>query len=567
MCACFQKKRCIVCEIIETMSLLRRLNPDKLVLIVLCLAAFLVNNSLLPVDGGEAKLLVTARDIVDEGNWIAPTMNGELRLDKPPLASWVAALVEQVHSNISAQRTVSGVLAIFMTMCFFALSRYVSRQRGFAEMASVVFITTYNIIYMGRLVERNIYGYAFMMGGIYFLLRMLFDNQFYTNPHKWRWALLGGLCMALSLLGNGFVAVFSMLLPCMIALGIFRRPDMTGRWLPLLFLVVLALLPYGWWLAYLHAYYPGQLSEQLGILPISGSSRPWYYYWRFFAEMGIWTVFVLASLCFPYWRKRIRTRRVYRFTMVWLVAALVILTLMPRKDMTNLVALTPPCALAVTCVLYYFVGKWPTERIARRFFYFNGYLIAFIVFGLPVFMLIRMFGRDLIDFGTMIFLWVFFWGISAYTAMSTSRHDAKGIVRGVALLFFFVECFLLSPIVGVVGNSHKTSISLVNKVPETGNLTFYHDQDEELRMEVVYDLGRKVLPLDLNDLMAVRKATPFALLTQKPLAEVLPKEILSQVDTIRIGVFDNNELPRHNSHYNPQLINQVSIIKSKHVAK
>ena len=88
------------------MSILRRFNTDKLVMIVLCLAAFFVNNSLFPVDGGEAKVLVTARDIIDGGNWLAPTMNGEPRLDKPPLASWVAAVVEQLHSNnISAQRT------------------------------------------------------------------------------------------------------------------------------------------------------------------------------------------------------------------------------------------------------------------------------------------------------------------------------------------------------------------------------------------------------------------------------------------------------------------------------
>ena len=546
------------------MSLVRRFNTDKLVMIVLCLAAFFVNNSLLPIDGGEAKVLVTARDIIDGGNWLAPTMNGESRLDKPPLASWVAAVVEQLHSdNISAQRTVAGVLGLAWTLYFFAFARYISRRRGFAEIATIVFITTYNIIYAGRIVERDIYGYAFMMMGIYYLMKMLFDSFYFAHPHKWRWALLSGLFMGLSLMGNGLVAVYAMLLPCVIAMFLFRRPDMTGRWLPLLLLVVLAILPYGAWAIYLYAHHPEAFVEAFGIFPLTGASRPWFYYWRFFAEMGIWTVFVLAALCFPYWRKRIRTRRVYRFTMVWLVSALVILTLLPRKEMSKLVALTPPCALAVTCVLHYFAERWPAEKLARRFFYFNGYLIALIMFGLPIFMWIRMFGRDLIDFGTTIFLWVFLWGIAAFTAVSTSRHDARDVVRGVAVLFFFVECFLLSPIVGVVGNSRKTSIHLVNKVPEVRNMMFYHNQDEELRMEVVYELGRGVQSIDLNDAEAVRKAAPFALLTQQPLAAELPEHVLSQVDTVRIGVFDDNPLPRHNDHYKPEFINQVSIIKNK----
>ena len=85
------------------MSIVRRFRQEWLTLILLCLAAFFVNNSLLPVGGGEAKVLVTARDIVDGGNWLAPTMNGEPRYDKPPLASWVAALVQSIHAdNISA---------------------------------------------------------------------------------------------------------------------------------------------------------------------------------------------------------------------------------------------------------------------------------------------------------------------------------------------------------------------------------------------------------------------------------------------------------------------------------
>ena len=188
------------------MSIVRRFRQEWLTLILLCLAAFFVNNSLLPVGGGEAKVLVTARDIVDGGNWLAPTMNGEPRYDKPPLASWVAALVQSIHAdNISAQRTVAGLLGIVWTMFFFGITRYFSRRRGFAEIATVVFITTYNIIYMGRMVERDIYGYAFMMVAIYFMMRMFFDSQYFANPHKWRWAWLAGLAMGLSLLGNGLV--------------------------------------------------------------------------------------------------------------------------------------------------------------------------------------------------------------------------------------------------------------------------------------------------------------------------------------------------------------------------
>lgn len=549
------------------MSIVRRFRQEWLTLILLCLAAFFVNNSLLPVGGGEAKVLVTARDIVDGGNWLAPTMNGEPRYDKPPLASWVAALVQSIHAdNISAQRTVAGLLGIVWTMFFFGITRYFSRRRGFAEIATVVFITTYNIIYMGRMVERDIYGYAFMMVAIYFMMRMFFDSQYFANPHKWRWAWLAGLAMGLSLLGNGLVAVYSMLMPWLVAIVLFKRPDMTGRWGPLLLLVVLAILPYGMWLWYIQIYHPEAAPESWGFLPArwtEKATRPWYYYWRFFAEMGIWSLILLAALLFPFWKKRIRTRRVYRFALAWLANGLVILASTPHKEMVDLVALTPPCAIAVTCVLYYYEECWPKEKVTQRFFLFNGYLIALIMFGLPIFMLIRMFGRDLIDFGTAIFLWVLLWGIAMYTALSTKRHSPKGVVRGVALLFFFIECFMLTPIVGVLGNNRKVSINQVSKVSELKQLPFYYNQDEELKIEVVYEVGKKVSPININDPDAVSKATPFALITQQPLAKEMNADVLSRVDTLRVGVYDDNTLPRHNQHYKKEFINQVSILKKK----
>lgn len=63
-------------------------------LMVLGLFTFFVNLEQLPSDIMEQRNLVTAREIADEGNWLVPTMNGELRLQKPPLPTWVDGVVE-----------------------------------------------------------------------------------------------------------------------------------------------------------------------------------------------------------------------------------------------------------------------------------------------------------------------------------------------------------------------------------------------------------------------------------------------------------------------------------------
>lgn len=63
-------------------------------LTVLGLFSFFVNLEQLLSDLMEQRKLVTAREIADEGNWLVPTKNGELRLQKPPLPTWVDGVVE-----------------------------------------------------------------------------------------------------------------------------------------------------------------------------------------------------------------------------------------------------------------------------------------------------------------------------------------------------------------------------------------------------------------------------------------------------------------------------------------
>ena len=84
---------------------------DRWVLLCLvCLTTFFVDNSVLVPDIMESGNIVTAREMVYDGNWIAPTMNGELRLEKPPLPTWLTAVVEMIApDNLGWQRGVAAV--------------------------------------------------------------------------------------------------------------------------------------------------------------------------------------------------------------------------------------------------------------------------------------------------------------------------------------------------------------------------------------------------------------------------------------------------------------------------
>ena len=86
--------------------------PRKAVLLLalLCIVAFFVNNGLLRPDIMETRNLETAREMVEGGDWLIPRMNGEYRLEKPPLPTWFAAAAQlAAPDNLGVQRTMSGL--------------------------------------------------------------------------------------------------------------------------------------------------------------------------------------------------------------------------------------------------------------------------------------------------------------------------------------------------------------------------------------------------------------------------------------------------------------------------
>ena len=552
------------------MQIVRNIRRETFLLVILCIAAFFVNNSALPPDGGEVKNLITAREIVNGGQWLLPTMNGVTRLDKPPLAAWLAALVETVYpDNISAQRCMPAVAGVMLAMFFFGVARYMERRRGFAELATMVFVTCYNVIFLGRTVSRDIYCYAFMMGGLYFLFRLMFDERYYAHPHKWRWAVLSGLMMGLSFLSNGTMAFYSMLLPVVLVIVSLRRPVMRGKWMPLVLLILLCLLTFGWWYVYLFSCHSDALLDALRNERnawLSGHIRPWYYYWRFFLEMGIWAVLILAALVVPYWSKRVSTRRLYYIAMSWLVIALVLLSIVPDKNMTNLMSLVPPCALIVACVLYYYIERRPCDKWARWLFKFNGYLIALIIFALPFFVYIRLAKWGILDFGTALFVSFFLFAVAVYVFVSTNRRDTLGIVRGVLVLFFIAECFLLGAVGGLFGNRHLKSISLLQKDTVLASIPIYHTLDNEPQMKVVYQAKKKILPLDVADAGSVGKTLPCLVISKGNLAQLISPQLMEEVDTLYVGVFDDNVFPKSNKHYSSSYVNHITLLKPKNTS-
>ena len=91
---------------------------------------FFVNNGSVYEDIMESRNLVTAHEMIEYDNWLVPTMNGELRLEKPPLPTWVAAGIEYLQpDNISLQRAAAGIMATLMAFFLYFFASALSGNR------------------------------------------------------------------------------------------------------------------------------------------------------------------------------------------------------------------------------------------------------------------------------------------------------------------------------------------------------------------------------------------------------------------------------------------------------
>ena len=87
-------------------------NNHILLLVLCCFAIFFVNLDALYVNIMEARNFTTAREMLNDGNWLLTTLNGEARYQKPPLPTWLTAFSGAIFGlkSVAAMRLPAAIL-------------------------------------------------------------------------------------------------------------------------------------------------------------------------------------------------------------------------------------------------------------------------------------------------------------------------------------------------------------------------------------------------------------------------------------------------------------------------
>ncbi|MDR0843900.1 MAG: glycosyltransferase family 39 protein, partial [Tannerella sp.] len=470
-----------------------------LLIAIVCFFAFFVNNQVIPADLMEARNLATAQEMVQTGNYLIPTLNGELRLEKPPLPTWIAAGIEKMAPrNLVVQRYAAGLAATLMVFFLYLLVVRFTRHKKAAFLSALIFATCFNIVMMGRTATWDIYCHCFMLGAIWLLV-----GAFEKDDVQWKYFIGAGILMGLSFLSKGPVSFFALLLPFLIGYLIVYRPSVKQKVWPLIVMTGICLVISCWWPVYVTLFQPDSIdvAQKESASWLNHNVRPWYYYWQFPAEAGAWALFLVTSIvCFYVYKKR-EWRNEYQFALIWLVTSLVLLSLMPEKKTRYLLPILVPGAILI-CIYILYSMKGFAVKSEKIIFRINAMLIAILFLAAPVILYFLFYTKGQLSIFVLILSALLSWGLSFYLFFSLfGRNGIRvgNVFTAIVLGMILVETVYMIPIGNLFINTDRNSISQLHHNQEIQSLPYYCNQEEELRMEEVYQVCHIIQKMDVTN--------------------------------------------------------------------
>ncbi|MBX0289639.1 glycosyltransferase family 39 protein [Hymenobacter sp. HSC-4F20] len=529
--------------------------------LVVCGVNFFVHSGAPDVSLMESRNFVAAREMVAGGSWLIPTMNGELRLAKPPLPTWAVAALQKLTGpteDLGLLRLPAALAATLLVLFFWGLARELTRnapgeqsQPGrTAWWSALVLASCLLVLTSGREGQWDIFANSMMVGSLWLLVR-----GWGQSGKAWLPFLGAGILAGLSMLSKGPVAVYALLLPFLLAYLIrqpqHRRQVRRQRW-GTLAAAVLGVGVGASWPAYIGLHVaPAALRVARTEISSWGDRHvqaPWYY-WSFFAFTGLWALVALASLVWPYARVRAGRFIPYAVALGWVVAGLVLLSLVPEKKERYMLPLMPPLALLVAGLLRY----WETMRNETSAFsgpdrwVVRGWagLLLLLFLGVPVAMILT----HLPGFGwwsprflcgsalfTGLGLWVGWQGVRHARVVGVARATVVGVAAVVAVLMPAYPAWEARKDTPGLRRMRDT-----RQLPALAAITTWRSLDT-LHVKQIWAAGRAIPVWHPTTKELTKLSTPVGVFSASPTGERLPAGWAGHV---RLTVLDTFYLGRN----------------------
>jgi len=336
-------------------------------LIFISYCTIIAHNEIPNLDIMEIRNIVTAREMVVDNNWLLPTMNGEIRIAKPPLPTWLTALpiiITNSDDNLGALRVPAGIAAILMVFFVYFCAKALTGSSLVSFFSATVVASSEFLIIMGKRASWDIFCHTFMLGAICLLL-----FGWKKEKDALGLFLVAGLLMGLSFLSKGPIAFHSLLLPFLLSyVYVFGYKRIRLKWRGTTVAIVVCIMISALWPFYLYQYLP-DTAVAVGAKEmhtwVAYKAKPMWYYLPFPVHSGIWVCLLISALIYPLVNKSqhfLKEKENYTFFVVWIVLIVVLLTLIPKKSTHYLLPVIIPVSLLIGLFMQHLITNYKERK-------------------------------------------------------------------------------------------------------------------------------------------------------------------------------------------------------------
>jgi 4-amino-4-deoxy-L-arabinose transferase-like glycosyltransferase len=298
----------------------------------------------------EPRYAEIARVMLAKGEWIVPTVNGELYTDKPILYFWLVLLGSKLVGSVNewSVRLPSAVSAFGLVFTTYLLGRDLFNARV-GLFAALVFATSARVLWEARWAHTDMTFTFFFTLSIYFLSKAIFQKR--DRP----WFLLACGMMGLATLTKGLIGFVlpGLVMLAFVALRWDWRAVLEWHLLPGIAIFLLVAAP--WFVAVSLATGGEWIKDFIWVHHIQGYTagaghrEPFsYYFLNFPLDFLPWTVFAVPAI-FAYKSRRLFREPLLLFLFLWFIVIFLFFSLSDTKRGLYLLPIIPAAALFVAC--------------------------------------------------------------------------------------------------------------------------------------------------------------------------------------------------------------------------
>ncbi|MDH4241168.1 MAG: glycosyltransferase family 39 protein, partial [Phycisphaerae bacterium] len=431
-----------------------------------------------PLNDHECFVSVAAREMLESGDWIMPTCNGELRLQKTPLSYWLVAGFSKITGQVD-EFTTRLPSALFGILSVAAILYFVNQWLSFriAVLSAAVWATSLSYI----LYSHN--GRPEMVVTFFIMLCLLsFYSAVLAKKRKKQiiYLLVFWISFAMANLAKGPVPLPLVLMPLFFYVAVFRQWKQVPKFLPIIGTIIFLAVVLPWPLAI-----ASRLNWDLAVWKrefvdrffgtYASDGKPLYYYLpKMFQFMSPWAAFVPFALAAPFYRVWNKKQPAMLFLWLWFIVDLAFLSLSSGKRQHYILPAMPAMTILTAILLedMAFSQKAFTKKLVRNLLLLHLAILAICFIALPIIMsqLKHEFLAEAIITSAAGLIVIIV--VALMFRAGKVPSGCAAIFAGIAVLTMIGYTFLANPL-NYNQPSRQFSRAVARKVPPSDNLIAY----------------------------------------------------------------------------------------------